>query len=60
MKLKQINLLFVKEQNYQKKYTKDLSVSISSIIIGQIVMAFLVELGFRSYLQHIVETKSSS
>ncbi|MDT3996352.1 CPBP family glutamic-type intramembrane protease, partial [Staphylococcus saprophyticus] len=40
--------------------TKDLSVSISSIIIGQIVMAFLVELGFRSYLQHIVETKMNT
>ncbi|NWK83208.1 lysostaphin resistance protein A [Staphylococcus sp. GSSP0090] len=40
--------------------TKDLSVSILSIIIGQIVMAFLVELGFRSYLQHIVETKMNT
>ncbi|PHK50300.1 CPBP family intramembrane glutamic endopeptidase [Staphylococcus edaphicus] len=40
--------------------SKDLSVSIFSIIIGQVVMAFLVELGFRSYLQHIVETKMNT
>ncbi|MGW8047849.1 CPBP family intramembrane glutamic endopeptidase [Staphylococcus shinii] len=40
--------------------TKDLSVSILSIIIGQIVMAFFVELGFRSYLQNIVENKMNT
>lgn len=40
--------------------TEDLSVSIISIIIGQIIMAFLVEFGFRSYLQHIVETKMNT
>ncbi len=40
--------------------TDDLSVSIISIIIGQIIMAFLVEFGFRSYLQHIVETKMNT
>ncbi|KRG08172.1 CPBP family intramembrane glutamic endopeptidase [Staphylococcus sp. NAM3COL9] len=40
--------------------TKDLSVSIISIIVGQIIMAFLVEFGFRSYLQHIVETKMNT
>ncbi|AID42035.1 CPBP family intramembrane glutamic endopeptidase [Staphylococcus xylosus] len=40
--------------------TEDLSVSIFSIIIGQIVMAFFVELGFRSYLQNIVENKMNT
>ena len=38
----------------------DLSVSISSIIIGQIVMAFIVEFGFRSYLQQIIEMKMNT
>jgi len=40
--------------------TEDLSVSITSIIIGQLVMAFLIEFGFRSYLQNIVETKMNT
>ncbi|WP_306439772.1 CPBP family glutamic-type intramembrane protease [Staphylococcus marylandisciuri] len=35
----------------------DLSVSIFTILIGQLIMAFLIELGFRSYLQNILETK---
>lgn len=40
--------------------SEDLSVSIFSVIIGQLIMAFCVEFGFRSYLQHIVETKIST
>ncbi|MCD8829937.1 lysostaphin resistance protein A [Staphylococcus gallinarum] len=40
--------------------SEDLSVSIFSVIIGQLLMAFFVEFGFRSYLQHIVETKIST
>lgn len=36
---------------------KDLSVSIVTILIGHIIMAFLIEFGFRSYLQNMVETK---
>lgn len=40
--------------------SEDLSVSIFSVIIGQLIMAFFVEFGFRSYLQHIVETKIST
>ncbi|WP_436854630.1 CPBP family glutamic-type intramembrane protease [Staphylococcus caeli] len=39
---------------------KDLSVSVFTILIGQLVMAFLVEIGFRSYLQHIVENKMNT
>ncbi|MEP9852499.1 lysostaphin resistance A-like protein [Staphylococcus aureus] len=39
---------------------EDLSVSIPTIIIGQLIMAFLIEFGFRSYLQHIVETKMNT
>ncbi|SCS69632.1 CPBP family intramembrane glutamic endopeptidase [Staphylococcus caeli] len=39
---------------------KDLSVSVLTILIGQLVMAFLVEIGFRSYLQHIVENKMNT
>lgn len=34
-----------------------LSVPITHILIGHILMAFVVEFGFRSYLQNIVETK---
>jgi len=39
---------------------KDLSVSVFTVLIGQLVMAFLVEIGFRSYLQHIVENKMNT
>ena len=35
----------------------DLSVSVFTIIIGHIFMAFFAEFGFRSYLQNIVESK---
>ena len=35
----------------------DLSVSVPTIIIGHILMAFFAEFGFRSYLQNIVENK---
>ncbi|UDI77644.1 CPBP family intramembrane metalloprotease [Staphylococcus taiwanensis] len=35
----------------------DLSVSVPTIIIGHILMAFFSEFGFRSYLQNIVESK---
>lgn len=38
----------------------DLSVSITAIIIGHLIMAFVVEFGFRSYLQHIVEVKMNT
>ncbi|MBJ7883973.1 CPBP family intramembrane metalloprotease [Bacillaceae bacterium HSR45] len=38
----------------------DLSVSIFAILIGHLIMAFVVEFGFRSYLQHIVETKMNT
>ncbi|EHJ08359.1 CPBP family intramembrane glutamic endopeptidase [Staphylococcus simiae] len=38
----------------------DLSVPITQILIGHIVMAFLVEFGFRSYLQNILETKMNT
>lgn len=37
-----------------------LSVPITHILIGHILMAFVVELGFRSYLQNIVETKMNT
>ncbi|HGZ9221007.1 TPA: CPBP family intramembrane glutamic endopeptidase SdpC [Staphylococcus aureus] len=37
-----------------------LSVPITHILIGHILMAFVVEFGFRSYLQHIVETKMNT
>ncbi|HAR4627712.1 TPA: CPBP family intramembrane metalloprotease SdpC [Staphylococcus aureus] len=37
-----------------------LSVPITHILIGQILMAFVVEFGFRSYLQNIVETKMNT
>lgn len=40
--------------------TEDLSVSITAIILGQLVMAFLIEFGFRSYLQNIIETKMNT
>ncbi|PNZ63753.1 lysostaphin resistance protein A [Staphylococcus casei] len=46
--------------SYVLLQSEDLSVSIFSIILGQLIMAFLVELGFRSYLQHIVETKMNT
>ncbi|OEL04192.1 CPBP family intramembrane glutamic endopeptidase [Staphylococcus casei] len=46
--------------SYVLLQSEDLSVSIVSIILGQLIMAFLVELGFRSYLQHIVETKMNT
>ncbi|HJF67899.1 MAG TPA: CPBP family intramembrane metalloprotease [Staphylococcus kloosii] len=36
---------------------EDLSVSITTVIIGQLIMAFLVEFAFRSYLQNIVENR---
>ncbi|MBZ8172401.1 lysostaphin resistance protein A [Staphylococcus cohnii] len=39
---------------------EDLSVSITAIILGQLVMAFLIEFGFRSYLQNIIETKMNT
>ena len=35
----------------------DLSVSVFTIIVGHIFMAFFAEFGFRSYLQNIVESK---
>ena len=35
----------------------DLSISVPTIIIGHILMAFFAEFGFRSYLQNIVENK---
>ncbi|MCS5348096.1 CPBP family intramembrane metalloprotease [Staphylococcus aureus] len=38
----------------------DLSVPITQILIGHILMAFVVEFGFRSYLQNIVETKMNT
>lgn len=38
----------------------DLSVPITQILIGHIIMAFLVEFGFRSYLQNILETKMNT
>ncbi|HDF9208696.1 TPA: CPBP family intramembrane metalloprotease SdpC [Staphylococcus aureus] len=37
-----------------------LSVPITHILIGLILMAFVVEFGFRSYLQNIVETKMNT
>lgn len=37
-----------------------LSVPITHILIGHILMAFIVEFGFRSYLQNIVETKMNT
>ncbi|ARJ50488.1 type II CAAX prenyl endopeptidase Rce1 family protein [Staphylococcus lutrae] len=37
--------------------SKDLSESICTILIGHILMAFFIELGFRSYLLNIVETR---
>lgn len=37
-----------------------LSVHITHILIGHILMAFVVEFGFRSYLQNIVETKMNT
>ncbi|HGZ9940136.1 TPA: CPBP family intramembrane glutamic endopeptidase SdpC [Staphylococcus aureus] len=37
-----------------------LSVPITYILIGHILMAFVVEFGFRSYLQNIVETKMNT
>ncbi|MHD0396959.1 peptidoglycan release complex CPBP-like subunit SdpC [Staphylococcus simulans] len=40
--------------------SKNLSVSITSILIGHILMAFFVEFGFRSYLQNVVETKTNT
>lgn len=36
---------------------EDLSVSITTVIVGQLVMAFLIEFAFRSYLQNIVENR---
>lgn len=40
--------------------SKNLSVSIWTILIGHILMAFFVEFGFRSYLQNVVETKMNT
>lgn len=40
--------------------TSDLSVSLITILIGHILMAFVVEFGFRSYLQNILETKMNT
>ncbi|AYU55954.1 CPBP family intramembrane glutamic endopeptidase [Staphylococcus debuckii] len=40
--------------------SKNLSVSIWTILIGHLCMAFFVEFGFRSYLQNIVETKMNT
>lgn len=37
-----------------------LSVPITHILIGHILMAFVVEFGFRSYVQNIVETKMNT
>ncbi|HDK9530638.1 TPA: CPBP family intramembrane metalloprotease SdpC [Staphylococcus aureus] len=37
-----------------------LSVPITHILIGHILMAFVVEFGFRSYLKNIVETKMNT
>ena len=36
--------------------SNDLSVSVFTIMIGHIFMAFFAEFGFRSYLQNIVES----
>ncbi|MCG3411589.1 CPBP family intramembrane glutamic endopeptidase [Staphylococcus massiliensis] len=36
---------------------KDLSVPLWQLFLGQLATAFLLEFGFRSYLQHIVEQK---
>lgn len=35
----------------------DLTVSVTSVLIGQLIMAFIIELGFRAYLQNVLETK---
>ena len=40
--------------------TSDLSVSLLTILIGHILMAFVVEFGFRSYLQNILETRMNT
>ena len=40
--------------------TSDLSVSLITILIGHILMAFVTEFGFRSYLQNILETKMNT
>ncbi|MHD0381930.1 CPBP family intramembrane glutamic endopeptidase [Staphylococcus simulans] len=40
--------------------SKNLSVSVTSILIGHLLMAFFVEFGFRSYLQNVVETKTNT
>ena len=40
--------------------SKNLSVSVISILIGHIIMAFFVEFGFRSYLQNVVENKTNT
>ncbi|ANZ32670.1 CPBP family intramembrane glutamic endopeptidase [Staphylococcus carnosus] len=40
--------------------SKNLSVSVWTILIGHLFMAFFVEFGFRSYLQNIVETKMNT
>ncbi|RBA02252.1 CPBP family intramembrane glutamic endopeptidase [Staphylococcus arlettae] len=36
---------------------EDFSVSLTTIIIGQLITAMLIEFGFRSYLQNIVENR---
>lgn len=40
--------------------TSDLSVSLITILIGHILMAFVTEFGFRSYLQNILELKMNT
>ncbi|MEJ7217795.1 lysostaphin resistance protein A, partial [Staphylococcus caprae] len=35
----------------------DLTVSVTSVLIGQLIMSFIIELGFRSYLHNVLETK---
>ena len=40
--------------------TSDLSVSLITILIGHLLMAFVTEFGFRSYLQSILESKMNT
>lgn len=40
--------------------TSDLSVSLITILIGHLLMAFVTEFGFRSYLQSVLESKMNT
>ena len=40
--------------------TSDLSVSLIIFLIGHLLMAFVTEFGFRSYLQSILESKMNT